>query len=659
MLITLFSASMWITLISATVTACWLWLKRHEEPSLGALAAFCLSMALWCLGHIAALNNQPELAVGLLLANPILSTSFLHFVLLWLRGSLPLSDDFYRFTPLLYIIALSVTGLSIWAGGGHLSPWNVFPHFFYLENVGWLNVIYTVAVGIIAHILLLFGYQNNKGSSNDNNSQSNRSSNKRRSIIAMFASGGWGFLLATSFILPSLGSDFFPYPMLALPTYTILLVYSVVRYRLVEVNRWVSQAIQWLAILVVSMLFMSLMLSLLAPVGLEELARVPTLQLFSYSSLLLLFAWLLYGPAKQFSDRLIYPGAVIDETTLNQWLQKLNAATSWKALATTIETLWNGNQAGVKILSSNGDALVDSQQDVLFLCIKRGNWECHLNGWQDQPPSQQHMAELLSALIPNACASLERSLQLAKIEAQSERERVEQQHLVELGGLTAAIAHELRNPLNIINMASAQTDPVIKKHIQNQVTRAELLIRDTLSYAGKIELIPSEIDLVPVIKQVIAQINSLFNVSIELDSCESLIDYFDGDRIQQILINLLENSAAFIQTNAAGKILVNISYNSISNPTSTNIDSSLVITVHNNGPVIPDDMLPHLFEPFITQRSGGSGLGLSIVRRIVDAYHGQIEHRIDQGWPVSFIVSLPTPKIKSISPDASHQEIEE
>lgn len=651
MLITLFSASMWTTLISATITAVWLWSKRHEEPSLTALAAFCLSMAMWCLGHIAALNNQPELAVGLLLANPILSTSFLHFVLLWLRGSLPLPDQFYRFTPMLYVMALAVTALSIWAGGGHLSQWNIFPHFFHLENVGWLNVVYTVAVGIIAHILLLFGYRNNKGSA--------RYSSKRRSIIAMFVSGAWGFSLATSFILPSFGSDFFPYPMLALPTYTILLVYSVVRYRLVEVNRWVSQAIQWLAILVVSMLFMSLLLSLLAPVGMEELAKVPTLQLFSYSSLLLIFAWLLYGPAKQFSDRLVYPGAVIDEAILNQWLQKLNAATSWQTLATTIETLWNGNKAGVKILASNGDLLVDSQQEVLFTCLKRGNWECHLNGWQDQPPSQQHMAELLSALIPNACASLERSLQLAKIEAQSERERIEQQHLVELGGLTAAIAHELRNPLNIINMASAQTDTVIKTHIQNQVARAELLIRDTLSYAGKIELTKRNMDLVPVIKQVIAQINTLFSIDIELECDESLVGFFDGDRIQQILINLLENSAAFIKSNSVGRILISANIATISSPLSdtfsnnlsNHLSQTLVIRVHNNGPSIPADMLPHLFEPFITQRSGGSGLGLSIVRRIVDAYHGEIEHRTDKGWPVSFIVSLPLSEL-----EANHQE---
>lgn len=635
MLISLFSASMWITLVSATGTAVWLWLKKHEEPALGALAAFCLSMALWCFGHIAALNHQTELAVSLLLANPILPTSFLHFVLLWLRGSLPLADHYCRFIPLLYSMAITVTGLSIWLGGGHLSQWNIFPSFFHLGHAGWMNVIYTVAIGIIAHILLLFGFRMNQG-------------NKRRSIIAMFATGGWGFLLATSFILPSLGSDYYPYPMLAMPTYTILLVYSVVRYRMVEVNRWVSQAIQWLAILIVSMLCMTLVLSLLAPVGLQQLAEVPTLQLFSYSSLLLFTAWLLYGPAKQFSDRLIYPGAVIDENTLNQWLQKLTNVTSWQELANTIEKLWNNSykaQTGVKIIDGNGEIIINNDGSVLFLCIKHKDWQCYLNGWQDQPPSQQHMAELLSALIPNACASLERSLLLAKIEAQSERERIKQQHLVELGGLTAAIAHELRNPLNIINMASAQTDTVIKTHIQNQVARAELLIRDTLSYAGTIELKPSEMDLAPIIKQVIVQINSLFNVTIELESDDTIFGYFDGDRIQQILINLLENSAAYIKSNTLGRILI------VANMQGNN---ELTLIVHNNGPVIPADMLPHLFEPFITQRSGGSGLGLSIVRRIVDAHQGSIEHTSDQGWPVSFIVRLP---INTLSQTCTKQDI--
>lgn len=649
MLITFFTASLWVTILSASITACWLWSKSDEEPALGALAAFCFSMSIWCFGHIAALEGHAQIALSLLLANPLLPTTFLHFVLLWLRGSLPIAGQSYRFTPLIYLLAIAVTLLSIWGEGGHIAAWNIFPSFFHINSIGWLNLLYTISVGIAAHILLLYGYRNNQG-------------NKRRSIIAMFAVGAWGFSLATSFILPSLQINFFPYPMLALPSYVVLVVYAVVRYRIVEVNRWVSQAIQWLAILIISMLLMSLLLAFIAPVAMTELATVPTLQLFIYSSILLLLAWLLYGPAKQFSDRLVYPGASIDEATLNQWLLQLNQATSWHTLAHTIESIWQQHppltrsaqrdkkqQIAVKITSAKGDLFVEDKPNKpplnscltpFFICIKRDDWECQLADWDDIPPAQQHMAELLAALIPNACTSLDRSIQLAKIEARAERERIEQQHLIELGGLTAAIAHELRNPLNIINMASAHTDDKIKTHIQNQVARAELMIRDTLSYAGKIELKPTLQDLDIIAQQVVQQISSLFSVSITLTAKPPLWGQYDGERIQQILINLLENAAAFTSTLAAGKIELQLSQD----PHNTHIQ------VNNNGPKIPPDLLPHLFEPFITQRSGGSGLGLSIVRRIVDAHRGSITHSDQLGWPVSFLISLPLNNLPSNLP---------
>lgn len=619
MLISLFSTSLWITILSASITAVWLWFKRKEEPALVALAAFCLTMAAWCFGHIAALEGYSQIARSLLLSNPLLPTTFLHFVLLWLRGSIPVPDNSYRFTPLIYVFAIAVSLLSIWGDSGHIEAWNVFPSFFHIDSIGWLNLLYTMSVGIAAHILLLYGYRNSSG-------------NKRRSILAMFAVGGWGFSLATSFILPSLEINFFPYPMLALPSYVVLVVYAVVRYRLVEVNRLVSRAVQWLAVLITSMLLMSILLAFVAPVAMTDLAVVPTQQLFIYSGILLLLAWLLYGPAKQFSDRLIYPGAQVDEAVLNQWLLQLNQAASWQALAKSIEEILQG-VIGVTIIEGNGKVLVQpSKTKALIICSKHHNWSCELSDWEDISPAQQYTAELLSALIPNACTSLERSIQLAKTEAQAERERIEQQHLIELGGLTAAIAHELRNPLNIINMASAQTDEKIKTHIQNQVARAELMIRDTLSYAGKIELNPSQQDLVVIAKQVIQQINSLFSVSIQLVSEPQIIGLYDNERIQQILINLLENAAAFTSPVANGKIELVLRKD----------EKSTVIIVSNNGPEISDHMRPHLFEPFITQRSGGSGLGLSIVRRIVDAHHGKIEYSQQLGWPVSFVINLPS-----------------
>jgi len=633
----LFNLSLWATVLMALGTAAWLWSRRKDGPGLSALAAFCLAMAGWCLGHFFALQNQAQFALPLILANPLLPTTFLHFVIVWLKDLISLPLKLHKRIPLFYVVALLVTIVSVWKEGGYLASWLIFPSFFHLAFAGWINLAYTIVVGGLAHILLLYGYRHSQG-------------NQRRSIVSIFVVGAWGFLLATSFILPSLSSHYFPYPMLALPTYAVLLVYAVVRYRLVEANRWVSLAIQWLAIFLVSMLLMSAFLALLEPLGVEALSNVPLLQLLMYSSVLLLIAWCLYGPAKRFSERVVYPGATIEEATLNMWVNQLNRVSSWQSLANTVESMWlqrGETSAGVSIIDAHDEAYVSSKQITQFTCFKREQWHCHLNGWQDVTPAKQHVAEILAALLPSTCASLERALQLAKVEAQAERQRLEQRHLVELGGLSAAISHELRNPLNIINMASAQTEPMIKAHIQNQVARAELLIKDILSYASNIELKKEKVDVMVMIHEVIAQIQALFKVDIQLQAPKTLIGCFDIARLQQVIINILENSASFINQQEDGQILLSIdqrdhsAQDSVQHTAKHQNQSTLVISIHNNGPSIPVTVQEHLFEPFISKRSGGSGLGLSIVRRIVDAHFGTIEYHEDRGWPVSFIVHLP------------------
>ena len=632
-LIALFNLSLWATVLTAFGAAVWLWSRRNDGPGLSALAVFCLAMAGWCLGHFFALNNQAQFALPLILANPLLPTTFLHFVIVWLKDLISLPMKLHKRIPLFYVVAIFVTIVSVWKEGAYLAPWLIFPSFFHLAFAGWINLAYTIAVGVLAHILLLYGYRHSQG-------------NQRRSIISIFVVGAWGFLLATSFILPSLSSNYFPYPMLALPSYAVLVVYAVVRYRLVEANRWVSLAIQWLVILLVSMLLMSAFLALLEPLGIEELSNVPVIQLLMYSSVLLLIAWCLYGPAKRFSDRVVYPGATIEEATLNMWVNQLNRVSSWQDLANTIENMWlqrGGSIAGVSIINEDDVAYVSSKEITQFTCYKGEQWHCHLNGWQDVTPAKQHIAEILAALLPSTCASLERSLQLAQVEAQAERQRLEQRHLVELGGLSAAISHELRNPLNIINMASAQTEPMIKSHIQNQVARAELLIKDILSYASNIELHKEKVDLMVMIHEVITQIRALFKVDIQLQAPKTLIGNYDVARLQQVLINILENSASFINQQTDGQILLSVEQLDHAEHDSGQHQSqpTLMISIHNNGPSIPATVQQHLFEPFISKRSGGSGLGLSIVRRIVDAHFGTIEFRENCGWPVSFIVCLP------------------
>jgi nitrogen-specific signal transduction histidine kinase len=68
-----------------------------------------------------------------------------------------------------------------------------------------------------------------------------------------------------------------------------------------------------------------------------------------------------------------------------------------------------------------------------------------------------------------------------------------------------------------------------------------------------------------------------------------------------------------------------------------------LIRLHNNGPALDAALTQTLFRPFVSKRAGGSGLGLAIVQRIIHAHQGQIRHRSDLGWPVSFEIRLPHP----------------
>ncbi|WLQ12522.1 ATP-binding protein [Hahella aquimaris] len=610
--IQLFSVSMWTTVLSAGGVSLWLWSRRRQEPALKALSGFCLSMAIWCFGHILVLEDHQAIGTLILLGNPLMPTAFLHFVLLWLGDPLELPQQLRRLAPLFYFTAIAVVLASWLTGGGYISPWMQFDGFFHLAFTGWLNLAYTVAIGVVGHLLLLMAFQRSRG-------------NLRRSITAMFITGGWGFVLSTSFIFPSLDINLFPYAMLALPSYAVLVVYSVVRYRLVEVNRWVNQAVIWLAMLATSMLAMSLILALLAPLGLAELAQAPLSQLVVYSGILLVFAWLAYGPAKEFADRLVYPGAVLDKSTLDQWVTRLNAVRGWGELRQTAEQLWL-KKSGVTA-SVNIDGRFECPQGPVFVCEKRDQWDCRLQGWEDVAPSHQRLAEFMAKLLPSACATLERSLLLAE----AERKRLEQQHLVELGGLTAAIAHELRNPLNIITMAAAQTDPRIREHISKQVERAELLIKDVLTYAGQIRLNSKPTNLCALTAATVAQIRQLYEVEIELEVPDEVWLSVDPQRLQQVLINLLDNAAAFVRQTPQGKILVALAQD----------ERGALIAIHNNGPAVPDAMKPRLFQAFVSKRAGGSGLGLAIVRRIVDAHGGDVWHSDEEGWPVSFMIHLP------------------
>ncbi|WP_020683756.1 sensor histidine kinase [Marinobacterium rhizophilum] len=614
-----FELMMLVTSGCALVVSGWLLLRARKRRSLQALAGFGLMMALWCSGHVAIQQGWHDLGILLILSNPLMPTFFLHFATRFVRPRGPgvprLLHWFSLHIGAIYAASFGVILLS-WNGpGGTVVPLGPFTDFFVFQGLGWFNIAYTVIVGILAHLVLVWGLSVHHG-------------NLRRSIVAMFAASAWGLLLATSFIFPSLGFDWYPYPMLLLPSYVVLLVYGVVRYQILESNDFARRMLPWLVLMAVMLGVMALLSALAGHFGLVELAAVPLWQLWLCALMAVAVALLLRGPLKTLSGLLIYPGVRLDESLLDRWQSRLKSEGSWQGLqARATELISAQMRQSVHIQLQQEGAMVPppSEGGLSILCQHQARgWRFRLQGWEDLKPGLRLTGEVFGSLLSTSCGLLERSLQLAE----AERSRLASEHLVELGSLSAIMAHELRNPLNVISMATADLPGERRSLIQTQLQRADRQISDLLLYAGRLELrlqpvlLPSMVDsLVP-----------LFDwqqTRFESDIPAGLTLLADQHRLQQVFTNLVENALSFVR-NQPGSLI--------------RIDSDAdgrCIRIHNNGPAIDASLHATLFHPFVSRRAGGSGLGLAIVRRIMDAHGGAVRLREDLGWPVTFELSFP------------------
>ena len=103
----------------------------------------------------------------------------------------------------------------------------------------------------------------------------------------------------------------------------------------------------------------------------------------------------------------------------------------------------------------------------------------------------------------------------------------------------------------------------------------------------------------------------------------------DAEQITQVLLNLILNAIQILAD--SGKIVLTVS----------SAINHIAITVADNGPGIPAEQRGQVFEPFFTQRSGGIGLGLAIVRQIVLAHHGKISVHQSTFGGAEFRLQLP------------------
>jgi PAS domain S-box-containing protein len=217
----------------------------------------------------------------------------------------------------------------------------------------------------------------------------------------------------------------------------------------------------------------------------------------------------------------------------------------------------------------------------------------------------------------------------------------------------AMVSHELRTPLNAILgwtqlMMRARTDPAIVARGLDVVARntrlQAQLISDLLDIsrivAGKLQLDTRSVDLRAIVGQAIETIEEEAHakgveIVQQLDDGASLVSG-DSSRLQQIVWNLLSNSIKF--TPRGGRVRVSLRFSG----------SHATIEVVDNGAGIRPDFLPYVFDRFhqadrsITRRFGGLGLGLSIVKHLVELHGGDVLAASEgEGKGATFTVTLP------------------
>jgi len=209
-------------------------------------------------------------------------------------------------------------------------------------------------------------------------------------------------------------------------------------------------------------------------------------------------------------------------------------------------------------------------------------------------------------------------------------QQAQQLKLASLGRLTASIAHEVRNPLGAISHAtqllaeSENLDLADRKMtdiIQRHSSRVNQIIENTLQLSRRSEPAVKNIHLKPWIEKVISEYQLQFPrtksiiLSIENDNASA---NFDPDQIEQVLINLIDNGVRHGTKHRPDAILrVKLS--------ETKGKEQSFIDVIDQGAGISDDNLHHLFEPFFTTESQGTGLGLYLSREICEANQAQLD----------------------------------
>jgi len=223
------------------------------------------------------------------------------------------------------------------------------------------------------------------------------------------------------------------------------------------------------------------------------------------------------------------------------------------------------------------------------------------------------------------------------------------ERMASVGRLAAGVAHEIGNPIAaIMGMHDLLEDPETPedvradflKRMRKETERIHVVVRDLLDFARP-EQGPDSNNRTASVSEVTDDALALVRPQKDFKGVETRVELepdltvaLSPQRLTQVLLNLLLNAGAALASRPAPRIVV---------VRAKKIDASVRIEVEDNGPGVPKDIAPRIFDPFVTTKDvgAGTGLGLAVCRGIVEGAKGRIF--VDESYEggARFVVELP------------------
>ncbi len=207
----------------------------------------------------------------------------------------------------------------------------------------------------------------------------------------------------------------------------------------------------------------------------------------------------------------------------------------------------------------------------------------------------------------------------------------EAEHLAAIGQLSRTIAHEIRNPLNFINLSIDHLVEKMKKEEKNnndhvklleamkqEIYRVNNLITEYLEYTRPLKLNRKFASILEIIDDVV----SIIEATAEKEGINIYKDYtvdftlnLDVDLIKSCLLNIITNAVYAMKNSEVKNLFIKTEL----------VEENLLITVSDTGSGVPEELIDKIFEPFFSTKKEGLGIGLPLAKKVIEEHGGTIE----------------------------------